>query len=137
MKSTECQSVLHLQDLYFSRFSFEQRKNNINKNARVITDFEINVARNSANEDLYKVTILTKSKDELDRITLELETVGIFLIKLDNDNEDAPIDDIIRINTISIMMPFIRSQIALLTTQPGIAPIMLQPIDVNKLVANK
>ena len=34
------------------------------------------------------------------------------------------------------MMPFIRSQVSLLTTQPGLTPILLQPIDVNALVDN-
>ena len=32
------------------------------------------------------------------------------------------------------MMPFLRSEVSLITTQPGIAPVMLPVVDVTKLV---
>ena len=35
---------------------------------------------------------------------------------------------------ISIIFPFIRSQVSLLTTQPGITPIMIPPINLNSLI---
>ena len=34
--------------------------------------------------------------------------------------------------TVAIMFPFIRSQITLLTTQPGMTPIVLPPINTTK-----
>lgn len=39
---------------------------------------------------------------------------------------------VINNNTIAIMFPFIRSQVSLLTTQPGMVPIVLPPINTAK-----
>lgn len=39
---------------------------------------------------------------------------------------------IIEKNTVAIMFPFVRSQVSLLTTQPGMTPIVLPPINTAK-----
>ena len=41
-------------------------------------------------------------------------------------------ENIIKNNTVAIMFPFIRSQVTLLTTQPGMTPIVLPPINTTK-----
>ena len=41
-------------------------------------------------------------------------------------------ESIIKTNTVAIMFPFIRSQVTLLTTQPGMTPIVLPPINTTK-----
>ncbi len=40
-------------------------------------------------------------------------------------------ENIVKTNTVAIMFPFIRSQVTLLTTQPGMTPIVLPPIQQN------
>lgn len=37
-------------------------------------------------------------------------------------------------NAVAILFPYLRSQLTLLTTQPGLSPIILPPINVNKLM---
>lgn len=39
---------------------------------------------------------------------------------------------IINANTVAIMFPFIRSQVTLLTSQPGMTPIVLSAINTQK-----
>ena len=66
---------------------------------------------------------------------LNLETVAFF--KLDNQGEkiaEKTAEQILKKNTVAIMFPFIRSQISLLTTQPGLIPIVMPPININALV---
>jgi preprotein translocase subunit SecB len=41
-------------------------------------------------------------------------------------------ENIVKTNTVAIMFPFIRSQVTLLTTQPGMTPIVLPPIYTTK-----
>ena len=53
------------------------------------------------------------------------------------DIPDEFAKEILLKNTVAIMLPFIRSQVSLLTTQPGMKPIMLQPMDVNQLFDKK
>ena len=41
-------------------------------------------------------------------------------------------DALVRKNTIAIMIPYMRSQLSLLTTQPGVDCVMLPIINVNQ-----
>lgn len=84
---------------------------------------------------LEKVEIITKVEDSDKNISIELTCVGIFEL-IDNDEklEKDMINDVLQKNTVAIMYPFIRSQVSLLSTQPGMQPIMIPPIDVNILV---
>lgn len=41
---------------------------------------------------------------------------------------------LINANTVAIMFPFIRSQVSLMTTQPGMSPIVLPPINTAKFM---
>ena len=66
---------------------------------------------------------------------LNLETVAFF--KLDNQGEkisEQTAEQILKKNTVAIMFPFIRSQVSILTTQPGMIPIVMPPININALV---
>ena len=37
-------------------------------------------------------------------------------------------------NTISILFPYIRSEVTLLTSQPEMTPVIIPPININKLI---
>lgn len=131
MELNSALSKLQILDLYFSNFSFEQIKTIEKLNVK--TDIYVDYAQNNDDKSIYRVIVKTKSSDDNKKFKLNLETVGIF--KLDKqDLEEDLINNIIQINTLSIMFPYIRSQITLLTSQPGMTPIVLQPIDINKIV---
>ncbi|MCD7834555.1 MAG: protein-export chaperone SecB [Lachnospiraceae bacterium] len=49
-------------------------------------------------------------------------------------SETGVCDDIINKNTVAIMFPFIRSQVTLLTSQPGMQPVILPPINTAKYI---
>ena len=67
----------------------------------------------------------------MDGIVLTLETVGLFRVeKVDKETYDQ----LIKSNTVAIMFPYIRSQVSLLTTQPGIQPIMIPTMNINALI---
>ena len=55
----------------------------------------------------------------------------------DRNQLDGLVDEyerILKANTVAIMFPYIRSQISLLTTQPGLHPVMLPPMNINALL---
>lgn len=124
-------SKLQMLDLYFSNFSFEQKKTA--DKLKITTDVKIEYAQNNDDKSVYKVAIKTNSFDDNENFKLNLELVGVFKLDLQDMDEDS-IRNIIQINTVTIMFPYIRSQITLLTSQPGMTPIILQPIDINKMV---
>ena len=133
MNIKECKSLLHMNDLYFSKCIFENNKNK--GDGETIVDVSYNIVgdidKQSKSKVKVQIDLNLSSKDE--SLSLFLQTIGLF--EIDDKDLDPTIKDfVLKRNTISIMFPFIRSQVALITTQPGLPPIMLQPIDVNALI---
>ncbi len=130
MNNTECK--IQMLDLYFSKYSFSQERNK-KIEEEYSTSFNINYAENNDDDSKIKVTIDTSVSDKGGELALELQAVGIFNIEKEN-TEKSIYEHLVQVNTVAIMFPFIRSQISLLTTQPGIKPIMLPPINLNALI---
>lgn len=131
MSNIECK--LQMLDLYFSKFDFIQDRDKKNEDSEYNISININYAINSKDESRIKITIDTIVKNKVESILINLQTVGIF--KMDKNDIDTDVyDHLIKVNTVAIMLPYIRSQISLITTQPGISPIMIPPVNVNSLV---
>ena len=96
-------------------------------------NYNIEHQQNDADSSIYRVIITTTINDDDERIKLEVVATGVFKID-DMTIDDSLRDSIINFNTVAIMFPYIRSQISILTTQPGLMPIQIPIIDVNKLV---
>ena len=129
MSKNECK--IQMLDLYFSKYDFEQVRGE--ENNEYSTSFEIEYAISSADKTKVKVCINAAISNENKSLNMNLQTIGIFQIdKIDID--ESTYEHLIKANTVAIMFPFIRSQISLLTTQPGIMPVMLPPININALI---
>lgn len=127
MKPTDCK--LQMLDLYFSKFSFTQERGK--DNTEYSSSFNIEYSVNSQDDSKIRVTIDTSVQSKDDGIVLTLETVGLFRVeKVDKETYDQ----LIKSNTVAIMFPYIRSQVSLLTTQPGIQPIMIPTMNINALI---
>lgn len=131
MSILECK--LQLIDLYFSKFDFVQERENNSENTEYTTSLNINYSINQNDNSRIKIVIDTNIKTKEENICVNLQTVGIFDIDK-SDMELEMYEQIIKGNTVAIMFPYIRSQISLITTQPGIAPIMIPPININALI---
>lgn len=126
----ETNSVLILKDLFFSEFSFkndEQEKIKTINCTHKINEF---ITKNRNEITVNIETTITSPKTEF---VLTLKTVGKFALNTDSDIEESTKMFLLTKNTVAIMLPFIRSQVSLITTQPKFTPILLQPLDVNKL----
>lgn len=127
------ESKLEMLDLFFSDYSMKYNKKPGNK--EINTSFKIKYAEKKDDKNQVRIQIETDIKDDQDCLQLNLTTLGFFRLNREN-MDDEMATAILRKNTVAIMFPFIRSQVSLLTTQPGMTPIMLQPIDINALVDN-
>ncbi|MBR7016389.1 MAG: protein-export chaperone SecB [Lachnospiraceae bacterium] len=124
MNINDIKSNLQMRNFYFRRYSFFREP--------VISDGEYHIDLQKHIEPKrkheYKVILVTIIEKE--DLHLELEAQAEFLYEAeDYSREDA----IINANTVAIMFPLIRSQVTLLTSQPGMAPIVLPPINTQKL----
>ena len=119
MDIKDIRSSLQMKNFYFSKFSFVRDK--------VIKNGELNADIKKGNHE-YNVILTTKI--EKDDMNIELVAEAQFLYESEDHSRE---ESIINTNTVAIMFPFIRSQVTLLTSQPGMAPIILPPINTQKL----
>lgn len=133
MAQKEIKSRLEMQDLYFPEYSFKYNKNQGNMN--LTTSFNVNYAEKTDDKNQVRIELTTLIKDDRDLFELKLVALAFFKLNPEELSEKEA-SQILRTNTVAIMFPFVRSQVSLLTTQPGMTPILLQPINIDALVQN-
>lgn len=124
---TKYASPLILKDILISESKFSRVESSIEN-----VELGINVERE-----------LEKISDEEYRIVLEImvtdgnEKINIYVKCVAKFNTDQENMDLIERNTIAIMFPYIRSYISTLTTQPGMAPVVLPAMNIVAMLNDK
>lgn len=133
--ATIVESKLQMLGLYFSKFDFRldgQLDSSPLKNSIVV-----NHSSKIDDANQVRIQIDLKLEDKQGLFELNLQTLGFFKLENPEDVSEEIAKEILEKNTVAIMLPFIRSQVSLLTTQPGMAPVLLPPIDVNAMLQDK
>lgn len=78
-------------------------------------------------EDGYEIILSTTVSDENEDIYVNVKGKAIFRTQQKNM-------DILEKNTIAIMFPYIRSYISIITTQPGMPPIVLPAMNIIAMI---
>ena len=128
MKINDVASTLKMNDLYVCQCSFKRIPGDF-------TDFELQFSLNretKANDDgTYEVVLevlLTNAPHEFD---LQITIVGNFEVDAVSKKIEK---ELIEKNTVAIMFPYLRSQITLMSSQPGMKPIVLPPLNIDALI---
>lgn len=127
-------SSLRMIDFYFSKIDFEQKKENMGS-IKFDVKFDINQLEIGEAKDRKKIEIITTLSEPMDRIRIVVNAVGIFEVQ--DSNDELPYERkeaLLNKNSVAIMLPFIRSEIAIISAQPGLTSILLPVVDVNKLI---
>lgn len=115
-----------VEDLAFKRFSTEKTK--------IENDSEISFSRqlNQIEKTLYKVTVNVHiNSDNICSINITMS--GFFRLE-----EDSALGkSVLMTNTVAILFPYIRSQLTLLTSQPGFESVILPVMNINALFAGE
>ena len=112
-------SKLKMTGLYIESASFE-RKEQCDKN------ININVSHNiESNENEYIIKLIINIENNDSSLKVSVSMIGKFQCEEER---------LIEKNAIAIMFPYIRSYVSTLTTQPGLNPIVLQPVNVLSLL---
>lgn len=126
VKIENTESVLKLEDLNFEQFSFSR----IKKETENGTWIGVSETEKDGDSFLMRLTIRLQWENTY---YLEVVLCGKFSIKGGLTEEN----DYLKSNAVAIMFPYIRSEITLLTSQPGMEPVMLPPINVNALMKSR
>ena len=124
-------SALRMEGLFFDEISFiregfEQDESKFNFN------LETTVGTNCS-EDLYKVTLKMEG-NKTGEYKIVISLTGIFSFDSGEKFNDKLKNDLISKNTVAIMMPYLRSQVSLITAQPGIECVVLPPFNINNMM---
>ena len=119
MEVGKMKSDLKMNDLYFSVCSIERDRKV--KNGDYKADLQRHISETG--EHQYDVEL---------RLTIRKDDLSVLVVAKAHFAYDDREESIVKSNTVAIMFPYIRSQVTLLTTQPGMVPIVLPPINTTK-----
>ena len=128
--NTEFQGKLELNNLCFTQCAFKRQK-------KLDSQFELHygfeVVYTNCTDDSQTVTInvhIFDDEKQFDLLVVEEADVNV----VNADVLDKKLcKELLDVNSIALMMPYLRSQVVLMTAQPGITPVQLPIVDATKL----
>lgn len=134
-KNETIQSVLNLNKVVFDKIEFKRIGFGDSSEHELEFEIQSNIAQRQ-DDEVYKITLLFVGKKP-EEYTLEISLTGFFTLEQFEELSEDLKHSIITKNTVAILMPYLRSEISLLTAQPGMECIVLPPFNINKMVKNK
>lgn len=129
-KMSDFNSVLTLQKMVFDKIEFNRRGFKNNKEL----EFELQVQIGSDKNSTYKVTLVLNGTKQ-DEYDIVISLSGFFTVET-QEVDDNVVRNLINKNAVAILMPYLRSEITLLTAQPGTDSVVLPPFNINKMFRN-
>ncbi|WP_270436808.1 protein-export chaperone SecB [Blautia massiliensis (ex Durand et al. 2017)] len=125
----EYESNLILQHLVFDEIEFKRL--GFKTESEVNYELEIQIGRDHDNQENYKVTLVLNGKKDKEYI-FKIVLSGFFEIKNAENISDK--ETLIHKNAVAIMMPYLRSEVSLLTSQPETNSIVMPIFNINKMI---
>jgi len=113
----------------FDEFSFKKYgfKNENDPKVSFVVDTSVN-----QDETLYKVTVIAKVAKESE-YDLQVSISGVF--EFDNDISSDVRDELLKKNAVAILMPYVRSQVSILTAQPDTESVALPIFNIENMMS--
>ncbi|MBD5542592.1 MAG: Preprotein translocase subunit SecB [Lachnospiraceae bacterium] len=124
-------SVLSLDKLVFDKIEFKRTGM---KNENEI-EFKMQIIINQKkDEDIYKVTLALIGNKEKE-YSLDIELTGYFSFDTNESLNEELKKTMISQNAVAIIMPYMRSQVSLITAQPEVDCVVLPPFNIIKMMS--
>ena len=128
VKMDNYSSVLTLTKMVFDKIEFERKGFKNENELKFRLQVQIGKNRNSA----YKVTLVLEG-DKKEEYELQISLTGFFEIQNSDELSDSTVQALIEKNAEAILMPYLRSEVTLLTAQPETDSVVLPTFNINKL----
>lgn len=125
----EYESNLILQHLVFDEIEFKRL--GFKTESEVNYELEIQIGRDHDNQEHYKVTLVLNGKKDKEYI-FKIVLSGFFEIKNVENISDK--ETLVHKNAVAIMMPYLRSEVSLLTSQPETNSIVMPIFNISKMI---
>lgn len=126
----DIKSALILQKLVFDKIMFERK--GFKTTNDVEFQIEVKIGKASDADNVYKVTLLLRGIKE-DEYELNISLTGFFEINRSEEMTPELEETLVNKNSVAIMMPYLRSELSLLTAQPETDCVVLPPFNINKM----
>nr|WP_308668695.1 protein-export chaperone SecB [uncultured Agathobacter sp.] len=125
----DIKSSLILRKLLFDKIFFD-RKGVKNDNE---LKFELQVQIGKNDEEIYKVTLVLNGTKQ-DEYDISISVSGFFEIQMNDEIKNEMVEKLINKNAVAILMPYLRSELTLLTAQPDTESVVLPPFNINNML---
>lgn len=123
-------SVLKLNDLVFDKIEF--KRHGFQNDKEIELKVQSNISQMQGAE-IYRITLIMNG-NKPDEYSFEISLTGFFTIEDSQEITQRSKDDLISKNAVAILMPYLRSEVSLLTAQPGMECVVLPAFNINKLL---
>lgn len=134
MAKQEILSVLTLEKLFFEKIHFD-RKGLMKQDSELELEIKVEIGEVEIGEvENQKTSIvsLTINGDKNEEYTFSITVCGFFNI----GNTELDKNSLLNQNAVAILMPYLRSQISLLTAQPEMECVVLPPFNIASMLAD-
>lgn len=132
MSTKDYTSVLKMAKLEFEKIEFK-RTGSRNSN-EVKYSFNVSIGENER-KDYYKV-ILGVVGTKMKEYDVSIELAGYFEFEAGSQIKDEEKRLLVQQNAVAIMMPYVRSELSLLTAQPNTDTLVLPPFNIIEMMKN-
>lgn len=84
----------------------------------------------------FKVTLIFEGKKK-EEYSLKISLSGFFHIEDERMPDGIDVETLIRGNAVAILLPYLRSEVSLLTAQPEMECVVMPIFNVNELLSNE
>lgn len=126
----QAESILEMKNLIVENITFSRSIEHFPEKLNV----NISVKYQQQDENSLKVSVSCNASDTNKYIDLSVIVSAIFLINQKVENVDT--DYILKRNTATILFPYLRSEVTLVTSQPNLQPVILPPVNINDILAH-
>ena len=117
--------VLKLNALVFDDIIFKRLGMHSDNDLEI--SFSVSIGTNITDQDIKKVSVKVMG-EKREEYSFEIQASGFFAY------EGNAEDFIIQQNAVAIVMPYIRSEVSLLTAQPGVESVVLPPFNIAEMM---
>lgn len=122
------ESALKINPVYFDEVSFKRLGPPTN-DATIAPQLSVRKSIIKQSDGLYRVIVALKAERKAE-YSAEVQISGYCTIEETTPNKDKILNE----NAISILFAHIRSELTLLTSQPGVAPIVLPVVNIAEML---
>ena len=130
MNNKDINSVLKLERAVFDKIEFKRLGFKSENSLKM--EIQSSVGKRE-DDDIYRVILLLKG-NKPSEYTFEIQLSGYFTVETDETLTEQMKDALIHKNTMAIFMPYLRSEVSLLTAQPEVECVVLPVFNINKMM---